>query len=52
MPNLRRATSKKCELLSGAPRFQSHIEREYIARDHNLKQSPAKPPSVKKLPKR
>jgi hypothetical protein len=42
---------EKCKLTSGAPRFESHVERKYIAKDRNLKQSTTKPPPAKKLPK-
>jgi hypothetical protein len=42
---------EKCKLTSGAPRFESHVERKYIAKDHNLKRSATKPPPAKKPPK-
>jgi hypothetical protein len=25
---------EKCQLLNGKPRFESHVERKWIARDH------------------
>jgi hypothetical protein len=28
---------EKCELSSGAPRFESHIERKWIAQDYRRK---------------
>jgi hypothetical protein len=28
---------EKCEMRSGAPRFESHIERKWIAQDHRRK---------------
>jgi hypothetical protein len=43
---------EKCQLIGGAPRFESHVERKYIAKDHVLKLSSAKPPPAKKPPKR
>jgi len=44
-------TQEKCKLTTGAPRFESHIERRYIAKDRNLKRSRAKPPAGSKPPK-
>jgi hypothetical protein len=28
---------KKCQLLSGLPRFESHVERKWIAEDYEYK---------------
>jgi len=35
---------EKCELNSGQPRFESHVERKWIARDHLLRPGVTEPP--------
>jgi hypothetical protein len=35
--------NNKCELTTGAFRFQSHAERKWIAQDHNLGRSLSDP---------
>jgi len=35
---------EKCTLNTGAPRFESHVERKWIAQDHRRKLEITKPP--------
>jgi len=43
---------ERCALMSGNIRSHSHIERNWIAKDHQLKWPPAKASPAKKLPNR
>jgi hypothetical protein len=43
---------ERCKLLAGGERFESHLERKYIAKDHEPKKSLTKPPPARKKPKR
>jgi hypothetical protein len=43
--------NEKCTLLSGAPRYESHVERKWIAKDHNPRRSPAELPANDAAPK-
>jgi hypothetical protein len=36
---------EKCTLNTGAPRFESHVERKWIAQDHRRKLELTKPPA-------
>jgi hypothetical protein len=38
---------EKCALSTGAPRFESHVERKWIARDHQRKVELEEPPPSK-----
>jgi hypothetical protein len=35
---------EKCTLSTGFPRFESHVERKWIAKDHNRKLEIEEPP--------
>jgi len=35
---------EKCELNSGQPRYESHMERKWIAQDHLLRPGVTEPP--------
>jgi hypothetical protein len=35
---------EKCTLSTGFPRFESHVERKWIAKDHNRKLELEEPP--------
>jgi hypothetical protein len=41
-----------CKLIGGGLRFESHAERKYIARDHQLGRALPKAPRTKKLPQK
>jgi len=41
---------EECELRTGAPRFEPHVERKWIAGDHNPEQPLDRPRLAKKPP--